>query len=334
MPGAAAIAAPASTDIASGISSLGPNQTASLGSIDMSGAGNANLVGSASAPSAPLGQGSDWYNTAMSDPTGVMAAGQSGAVNPNLATGGPGSVQMEPLAAPAGMSPDGSGSFPAPGTAQTAARDAYLRDVGSTSSAMPGAAAGGAGKVAQPGFLDKIGATLTGGEPTDTLSQGVGKALGVLPSAGMMGAQLIGGQQQPKGYNDLSSIAGQQLQQSQQLMQMFQSGTLPAGLKQSLDSASESAKAAIRSRYASMGQSGSSAEAQDLAGVDARVAGQGGQMLLQLLQAGMSEQNAASGLYRELLGANVAQDSALSNAMTGFASSLAGGGGGIKLNFG
>jgi len=164
--------------------------------------------------------------------------------------------------------------------------------------------------------------------PGDTSSQIIGKGLGVLPAAGVMGAQMLMGQQQPKGYNQLMSQANQAQQEETTLLNQFNSGTLPAWAQQALQSSSASAKAAVRSRYAAMGQSGSDSEQQALAQIDMQTSVQGGQMLQQLLQSGMQEGQIAGGLYENLLNNNVKQDTALSSSMGNFAAALAGGGGG------
>lgn len=139
----------------------------------------------------------------------------------------------------------------------------------------------------------------------------------------------------------IPSISGttQQLQseaaalggQSAALESYLQTGTLPTGVQASLNQAAESAKAAIRSQYARMGDSGSSAEAQDLANVDQTVAAQGGSLALQLLQQGVSEGNLSAQLYQTILNTATAENAQLSQAIGNFAGSLAGGGATIRL---
>ncbi len=194
-----------------------------------------------------------------------------------------------------------------------------------------------AGAAPQASFADKAGSwvdnTIFGQDttPNSTIAQLTGKGLSALPSVAMLGASSLMGQQQPKGYNQLEQQAQNEQNQAQSLINAYQSGTLPAGLQASLTSAAASAKASIQSKYAAMGDSGSSAEAQDLAAEDERMAAKSGQMLTQLLSQGLSEDNSASALYNQLLDTNLKEDQGLSSAMTSFASSLAGGGQTIRI---
>src|SRR5581483_8315334 len=84
-----------------------------------------------------------------------------------------------------------------------------------------------------------------------------------------------------------------------------------------------SAKAAIRSQYAARGMSGSSAEAQDLAGVDQTIASQGVSIATQLLQTGISEQNLSAQLYSTIMSAQLNQDNQLSQAIAALAAAAA-----------
>lgn len=199
---------------------------------------------------------------------------------------------------------------------------------GGGASAAPAAAA-------KPSLSDRIVSYL-GGDPSSTGGSIASKALGLAPTAGMMGMQLLQGQQKPAGYDELLGAASKEAAIGSSLISAYQSGTLPPALQQGLSSAAESAKAATRSRYASMGMSGSSAEAQDLASIDQRVAVQGAQLLENLLGQGLSETQASSGLYSNLLTYNTSQDKQLGDAMAGFASALAGGSGnrGVTVNLG
>lgn len=102
----------------------------------------------------------------------------------------------------------------------------------------------------------------------------------------------------------------------------LQTGTLPTGVQNSIHSATQSAKAAVRSQYASRGMSGSSAEAQDLAAIDTNASSQGANIAMQLLQTGVTEAGLANQIYGQLLQATTAQDQQLSSAIGNFASSM------------
>jgi hypothetical protein len=122
--------------------------------------------------------------------------------------------------------------------------------------------------------------------------------------------------------NTLSQQAGALNTQGQQLQSYLQTGTLPAGVHNSINSASHAAKAAIRSQYAAHGMSGSSAEAQDLASVDQRASQQGSQIAMELLQQGVSETQLSEQIYTTLLNQSIQKDNQLSAAIGSFASSM------------
>ena len=135
----------------------------------------------------------------------------------------------------------------------------------------------------------------------------------------------IKGQQPLPQQAPLNTSANALTAQGQQLASYISSGSLPPGVENSLQTAAQSAKASIRSKYASMGLSGSSSEAQDLANVDANVTSQGVSIAMQLLQQGVSEQNIGNQIYTQLMNAQVQQDNALGSAITNFAIASAGG---------
>jgi hypothetical protein len=142
--------------------------------------------------------------------------------------------------------------------------------------------------------------------------------------------------------NILSAAQGQ-VSQGQNLESFLNAGTLPPGVQNGINTATEQAKASIKSRYASSGEAGSSAEAADLANVDSLAAGQGAQLALQLYNQGVSEvtqgvagEGAAANvlgssanttglsaqLYQYLMEQSLARDQQLGSAIGNFASSL------------
>lgn len=127
----------------------------------------------------------------------------------------------------------------------------------------------------------------------------------------------------------LGSEAAGLTTQGQQLASYLQSGTLPPGVQNSLNTAGDQAKESVRSMYASRGMAGSSAEAEDLASVDQTVATQGTQIATNLLQTGINEQEGgvnATGLsaqlYQQILNTALQRDTALGSAIGNFAQSL------------
>jgi len=145
-----------------------------------------------------------------------------------------------------------------------------------------------------------------------------------LASLAGVGMDLAKGNTALPGQAALSQEAAALKSQGSQLQSYLQTGTLPPGVQQSLTSAAEAAKAAIRSRYAQMGGN-TSAMQQDLANVDIQVASQGATIATQLLSQGVSETGLSQQIYNTLLGQATQQDAALSSAIGNFATSLAGG---------
>ena len=125
------------------------------------------------------------------------------------------------------------------------------------------------------------------------------------------------------GQGALSAEAASLAANGATLQGYLSSGTLPAGVQQSIVQATDAAKASIRSRYAAMGQSGSSAEMQDLASVDQHAATQGATIATQLLNTGISETGLSEQIYANLLTAATQQNAQLGQAIGNFATSLA-----------
>lgn len=210
-------------------------------------------------------------------------------------------------------------------------------------------AAGGQSFPADPSNLPSLASTATPSAPPSSVENflskpGAGTAFDVVKanpgaaiSAAGIGLDALKGNQQSGAEKNLEAQAGQLAGQGVQLENYLQSGSLPPGLQSGINQASESAKATIRSQYASRGMSGSSAEQQELAAVDQRAQAQASEMAMQLLQTGISETGMASGLYEKLLANQTANDASLGSAISNFASAAAGGGqngrGGITVNY-
>jgi hypothetical protein len=202
------------------------------------------------------------------------------------------------------------------------------------SGSVPNVAGGVGGASAGPSSASQILSALKGGDASGVAS-GVGSALVNNPQIALgalgLGASALLGQQQPKGYNPLNQEAQQLASQGSKLQQSL-NGALPAGAQSALNQASNSAKARIRSTYAASGLSGSTMEAQALAGVDQTVAAQGFQMADQLYQQGVQESGMASNLYNQIMQVNAQSDAALASSIGNFSAALAGGGSGISRN--
>ena len=188
------------------------------------------------------------------------------------------------------------------------------------------------GSVANPTYATSPAAGATTGNSISnfidnpslsTLGAAASNNSGLLLGGGLLGLDVLRGNQVPKGENAIAGEAQQLGAQSTQLENYLTSGTLPPGVSTALTQAASSAKAAIRSQYAARGMSGSSAEAQDLANVDNTIVSQGASIATNLLNTGVSEANLAAQLYGQILQTSLAQDNQLSGALATLASAAA-----------
>ena len=164
--------------------------------------------------------------------------------------------------------------------------------------------------------LSKVGSDL--GTGADKLLSNPASLL----TLGGLGLDLVKGNTPVKGQNQVSQIAASTLGQGQQLGSYLTTGTLPPGLQQSINNASNSAKAAIRSKYAALGGD-SSAMQQDLANVDMQASAEGGKLAIQLLNAGLNETQLSAQLYESLMQNSLQQNGQLSQGVGSLANALA-----------
>ena len=187
---------------------------------------------------------------------------------------------------------------------------------------------------AQSGSTDTGGGSSGGGgshtnwsnfsnAPFGTLADAVGNNAAPLIAGGGLALSALRGNTPVAGQGALSAEAASLAANGATLQGYLSSGTLPAGVQQSIVQATDAAKASIRSRYAAMGQSGSSAEMQDLASVDQHAATQGATIATQLLNTGISETGLSEQIYANLLNAATQQNAQLGQAIGNFATSLA-----------
>ena len=165
-------------------------------------------------------------------------------------------------------------------------------------------------------FLSNPGFSTAG----NVIASNPGTALGALG----LGYSAINAGTMPKGTNALTSEANSLATQGNTLAQSL-NGPLPPAATAALNEASNSAKAQVRSQYANLGLTGSTMEAEALAGVDQTVAAQGFQIADQLYQQGVSEANISSRLFQQIMAIQAGQNNALTGAVGNFAAALAGG---------
>ena len=107
-----------------------------------------------------------------------------------------------------------------------------------------------------------------------------------------------------------------------QLVGSEASGVLPPGAEASVDQALQGDIANIKSRYASMGLSGSSAEQQDIANATQTAAGQKFGLSQQATQTGLNALGLTSNVYGTLVSDQLTRQQQLQNAFAGFFNAL------------
>ena len=238
-------------------------------------------------------------------------------------TATPGAAAAAPVAPSSVATPSVADIVSGGGTAQVGGGTGVLSNTGASSfSQTPGTVGGG-------GLNDIL-------KGAGTTFKDISPFLGPAVSLGGLGLDILRNNQQTPYTSNVAGAAGNinstargLVTQGQGLENYLASGTLPPGVQQGLDTATRQAKAAIQSKYAASGESGSSAEAEDLANVDSVAAGQGAQLALNLYNSGVSEvtsgvsaEGASAQLYQYLLQQALTKDQQLGSAIGSFASSL------------
>ena len=159
----------------------------------------------------------------------------------------------------------------------------------------------------------------------------LGNNAGTLTSLAGLGTDIAGGMKTPKGQSQLLNDAGNLNNLAKQNESYLSTGTLPAGAQAGINQATQSAIAAIKSRYAGMGMSGSSSEQSEIAAVQANAQAQGTNIAMQLMQQGASETGMADQIYQNIMSDSMKNDQAFSSAFTNLAGAVGGGGTTLKL---
>lgn len=281
---------------------------------------------------APIG--AEGSQLAQATTTGTQAAGAPGAaVTPTATT--PTAVGGTAAPAPAATTPSVgnigygtdflSGNAPPLSPTATASPLAPAPEAGGAATGAGGAAAPSSSAVAADAAGQAGGEGLTGS--VSKLAGKAGDYLAKNPTAILsalgMAANMMKGQQPPKYSADLARQAAELNARGAQLQGYLTSGTLPPGIGSALSGAHNSAAASIRSRYANMGMSGSSAEMQDLNNLAQTTVSQGADIANKLLATGVNQQQFASGLYQNLMATSMQQDTNMSNAIAGFTNAMA-----------
>lgn len=122
----------------------------------------------------------------------------------------------------------------------------------------------------------------------------------------------------------LEQSAGQLAATGNNLQSYLTSGTLPPGAAEAVNSATEAAKAQIRSNYANLGLTGSTMEQQALGMADQNAAAQTFSIANQLMAEGANFTNLSDQLYQNILNETLRQDTSFQQALASFSGGLAG----------
>lgn len=153
----------------------------------------------------------------------------------------------------------------------------------------------------------------------------ISKNPGVLLGAGALGANMLFGGSQPSAAEGrLQNQANELNQQARAFTAPMFSGTLPPGMQQMIDRQTSAAEAQIKSRFAAAGLSGSTMEAQYVAAAKQEAAGQAATLAENLAKQGIALEQLSSSDLEALMRAQQLRDQQFTQALTSFASGLAG----------
>lgn len=296
-------------------------------------------------------------------PTGTPASAAS-APGGASAVGGPSVAGLTPTDYTVGGTPAGA---PGPSVAGGGLSTPIDYTAGGTPAGAPGpsvaggglaspitqsiqAATGGGGTVAGSSPLGAGGGTTGGGggggganpisggsgNIIDQLTKAVGQnPLGLLAATGGLGLAFANQGTTPSvssSTTPLANTANTLATQGTQLGTYLASGTLPPGVQSAIDQATKAGIESIKSRYASMSATGSTAEAEDIAALQQNAAAQGATIATNLLQTGINESGLASGIYENLVGISNQQNQQTGTAIANLAAALSGAGRGVNIN--
>lgn len=255
--------------------------------------------------------------------------------NDTLSTPAPAAVTTPAFGGAGGGATAGgvAGSLPTDAVAADPVLDSSLNPAGLTTSVQaPQISSTATGPA---GFQPLASAASTAAKPggNSLLTSLLPKALG----AGLLATALGQANKTPPEVSALQKLAAQDQQlggtiAGQVTPQVLQelAGKLPAAAQQTITAQVAAQKAAIRSKYASMGMSGSTPEIQELAAADQAGVGLAFQTAQSLATTGLSAINQSTGLTGQaaqlqaaILEAQTQQGTALGDALAQFAGALA-----------
>lgn len=244
--------------------------------------------------------------------------GGAGALIPN---GGLSNIPLDPITASVqpinGLSPAASGANfnQITGNASGLTGNDLYGNVPSVAGGTGGSSSGGlVGKgLSSLGVGPETSAAI--GNNAGTIISGLGLAKDLLTPTALTGV------------SNLQSEAASLQNGGNSLTSYLTNGTLPPGVQTSINTATKAAQAAVRSKYASMGMSGSTAEQQEINSITQTASTQGFQIADTLLQQGINETQLSAQLYQDIINVTAQQNAATGQAIANLASSLSGGSG-------
>lgn len=173
-------------------------------------------------------------------------------------------------------------------------------------------ALGSANSVAQPSWLDRLGMGGVGSFLKANANWAVPLTMGGISA--LRGATSGA----PAASSNVGQVAGQERAAGGQLLSGGVSGNLTPGAQASVQQFLTQSIADIKSKYAAMGQSGSTAEAQDIAAAQAKASAMTNDFANQMINQGSNLLNLAQSGYGDLARIQALSDADLQNAIAEF----------------
>ena len=158
----------------------------------------------------------------------------------------------------------------------------------------------------------------------------IGQNPGLLLAGGGLTEALLRGNAPIPGLDALKSQAALEAAQGNQNLTALQTGQLPQGAQAAIDQAQEAAKATTASEFARLGMTGSTSEAQAIAGIEQASAAQKFKDLMDVANLGLGEVGGANSLYTQIMQTQLAQDQATQDAIARLSAALAGSTGAVR----
>lgn len=174
-----------------------------------------------------------------------------------------------------------------------------------------------------PTVTDFAGGTASGGG-IDSIISKLTSNPGALIGAGALGLDALRQNQPLPEQTQLNRIGAAAQAEGNQLSSYVSSGTLPPGAQESVNLATNAAKAQVRSTAGTLFGPGSTWEADRMAQIDQQASAQSEQIAANLLKDGAAYTNISTGVFENLMKSTLEQDQEFQRALAQFAGGLAG----------